>query len=93
MHPGEDDNIVVGFESGSNLIQGSNFKACVYVHTNDNPFDLMREAYTTMRLLEEKRAPDIVDRFGWCEESYIYIYGVLEIVPSSGIQSWNSKWN
>lgn len=50
LHPGADENIVVGVESGSDLIQGSSFKACVYVHMNDNPFDLMREAYTAMRV-------------------------------------------
>lgn len=80
LHPGADDNIVVGVESGSSLIQGSSFKACVYVHMNDNPFDLMREAYTAMRvhlgtfrLLEEKRVPDIVDRFGWCTWDAFYL--------------------
>lgn len=80
LHPGADDSIVVGVESGSDLIQGSSFKACVYVHMNDNPFDLMREAYTAMRvhlgtfrLLEEKRVPDIVDRFGWCTWDAFYL--------------------
>ena len=40
----------------------------------------MREAYTTMRLhlgtfrlLEEKRVPDIVDRFGWCTWDAFYL--------------------
>lgn len=99
LHRGEDDNIVVLVDSGSYLILRSNFKACIYVHMNDNPFDLTREEYTTMRvhlstyiLLEEKRVLDIVDRFGWCEEIYIYIYicGVLETIPSCGIQSFQS---
>eukprot|EP01018_Ginkgo_biloba_P037086 Gb_07183 [translate_table: standard] len=80
LHPGSDDNIDVAVESGSSLVQALNFESCVYLHTSDNPYDLMREAYTairvhlgTFKLLEEKTVPNIIDKFGWCTWDAFYL--------------------
>lgn len=67
-------------ESGSSEVIESNFKAIVYVHVCDNPYNIMKEAFSairvhlnTFRLLEEKKIPSIVDKFGWCTWDAFYL--------------------
>ncbi|KAG6575753.1 Stachyose synthase, partial [Cucurbita argyrosperma subsp. sororia] len=73
LHPGTDGHVMIWAESGSTQVKASRFDAIAYIHVSDNPYNLMKEAYAairvylnTFRLLEEKSAPDLVDRFGWC---------------------------
>ncbi|XP_072966461.1 stachyose synthase-like [Typha angustifolia] len=82
IYPGVDDHVVICAESGSSQVQLDSFQSIAYVHVSDNPYNLMREAYTavrvylnTFRLLEEKSLPPIVDRFGWCtwDASYLTV--------------------
>ncbi|KAF2309704.1 hypothetical protein GH714_004679 [Hevea brasiliensis] len=67
-------------ESGSTKVKASTFDAIAYVHVCENPFNIMKEAYSalrvhlnTFRLLEEKTAPSLVDKFGWCTWDAFYL--------------------
>lgn len=58
----------------------SKFDAIAYVHVSDNPYNIMKEAYSalrvhlnTFRLLEEKQVPSLVDKFGWCTWDAFYL--------------------
>ncbi|KAJ6826141.1 stachyose synthase-like [Iris pallida] len=80
LHPGADGGVVVWAESGSEQVQTDSFRAISYVHFGDNPYTLMKEAFTcvrvhldTCRLLEEKALPPIVDKFGWCTWDAFYL--------------------
>ena len=80
LHPGPDNQMMIWAESGSNQVQASSFKAIAYVHFGDNPYNLMKEAFTsirvhlnTFRLLEEKSLPSFVDKFGWCTWDAFYL--------------------
>nr|CAD1833208.1 unnamed protein product [Ananas comosus var. bracteatus] len=50
IHPGGDGEAVVCAESGSTAVKASSFAALVYVHVSDNPYNLMKEAYTAVRV-------------------------------------------
>ncbi|KAK1293721.1 Stachyose synthase [Acorus calamus] len=80
LHPGRDGHVMVCAESGSTKARASAFDAIAYVHLSDNPYNLMKEAYSaarvhlnTFRLLEEKSPPPIVDKFGWCTWDAFYL--------------------
>ncbi|KAK3033102.1 LOW QUALITY PROTEIN: hypothetical protein RJ639_036461 [Escallonia herrerae] len=58
----------------------SSFDAIAYVHVSENPYNLMKEAYSalrihlnTFRLLEEKSVAPLVDKFGWCTWDSFYL--------------------
>uniref|UniRef100_A0A7N2N3I2 Stachyose synthase n=1 Tax=Quercus lobata TaxID=97700 RepID=A0A7N2N3I2_QUELO len=80
LHPGSDGHVMICAESGSSQVKASNFDAIAYVHVCDNPYNLMKEAYSairihlnTFRLLEEKTVPNLVDKFGWCTWDAFYL--------------------
>ncbi|KAB2618501.1 stachyose synthase-like [Pyrus ussuriensis x Pyrus communis] len=80
LQPGTDGHVVICAESGSTQVKASNFDAIAYVHASDNPYNLMKEAFSairvhlnTFRLLEEKTVPNLVDKFGWCTWDAFYL--------------------
>ncbi|KAG6644957.1 stachyose synthase-like [Carya illinoinensis] len=80
LRPGSGGQLMICAESGSTKVKASSFDAIAYVHASDNPYTLMKEAYSvlrvhlnTFRLLEEKTAPNIVDKFGWCTWDAFYL--------------------
>ncbi|XP_077231992.1 stachyose synthase-like [Tasmannia lanceolata] len=80
LHPGTDGNVMLCAESGSSQVRASSFNAIAYVHIGDNPYNLMKEAYSaarvhlnTFRLLEEKLVPSLIDKFGWCTWDAFYL--------------------
>ncbi|KAL2934910.1 Stachyose synthase [Bienertia sinuspersici] len=80
LNPGDDGHIMVCVESGSTKVKESNFKAIAYVHVCDNPYNIMKESFSalrvhlnTFRLLEEKGTPTIMDKFGWCTWDAFYL--------------------
>lgn len=82
LHPGTDGdgNVIICAESGSTQVKASSFDAIAYVHVSDNPYNLMKEAYSairvhlnTFKLLEEKSVPPIVNKFGWCTWDAFYL--------------------
>ncbi|KAK4738028.1 hypothetical protein R3W88_001725 [Solanum pinnatisectum] len=80
LHPGTNGHVVICAESGSSQVKASSFGAIAYVHVSDNPYTLMKEAYTSLRvylntfkLLEEKSVPSLVDKFGWCTWDAFYL--------------------
>lgn len=80
LHPGEDGHVLICAESGSTRVKASSFDAIAYVHVSDNPYTLMKEAYTairvhlnTFKLIEEKSAPPLVNKFGWCTWDAFYL--------------------
>ncbi|KAF8006675.1 hypothetical protein BT93_K0859 [Corymbia citriodora subsp. variegata] len=73
-------HVMICAESGCGRITASSFDAIAYVHVSKNPYTLMREAYSalrvhlnTFRLLEEKAVPSIADKFGWCTWDAFYL--------------------
>ncbi|KAM5558378.1 stachyose synthase [Rosa sericea] len=95
LHPGSDDHVMICAESGSSQVKASNFNAIAYVHASENPYNLMKEAYSAVRvhlnsfrLLEEKTVPNLVNKFGWCTWDAFYLtvepvgvwHGVKEFV-------------
>lgn len=89
LHPGTNGHVLICAESGSSQVKASSFGAIAYVHVSDNPYILMKEAYTSLRvylntfkLLEEKSVPSLVDKFGWCTWDAFYLkvnpQGVME---------------
>ncbi|XP_048235653.1 stachyose synthase isoform X2 [Ricinus communis] len=80
LHPGIDGHIMICAESGSAEVRTSSFNAIAYVHVSDNPYNIMKEAYSairvhlnTFRLLEEKTVPSLTDKFGWCTWDAFYL--------------------
>uniref|UniRef100_A0A6N2NEF2 Galactinol--sucrose galactosyltransferase n=1 Tax=Salix viminalis TaxID=40686 RepID=A0A6N2NEF2_SALVM len=80
FHPGTDGHFMICAESGSTKVTASSFDAIAYVHVSENPYNIMKEAYTALRgllntfkLLEEKTAPSLVDKFGWCTWDAFYL--------------------
>lgn len=80
IHPGTDDHVMICAESGSTQVKASNFDAIAYVHASGNPYNLMKEAYSavrvhlnTFKLLEEKTVPNLVNKFGWCTWDAFYL--------------------
>ncbi|GMH02296.1 hypothetical protein Nepgr_004135 [Nepenthes gracilis] len=80
LHPGNDGHMMICAESGSTQVKSSSFKAIAYVHVSENPYNLMKEAYSairvhlnTFRLLEEKSIPPLMDKFGWCTWDAFYL--------------------
>ncbi|XP_044501940.1 stachyose synthase [Mangifera indica] len=80
LHPGKDGHVMICAESGSTRVKASKFDAIAYVHVSDNPYNIMKEAYSalrvhlnTFRLLEEKQVPSLVDKFGWCTWDAFYL--------------------
>ncbi|KAK6937255.1 Glycosyl hydrolases 36 [Dillenia turbinata] len=80
LHPGTDGQIMICAESGSTHVKASSFDAIAYVHVSNNPYNLMKEAYSalrvhlnTFRLLEEKTVPPLVNKFGWCTWDAFYL--------------------
>ncbi|KAM1508488.1 hypothetical protein ACFX10_017789 [Malus domestica] len=80
LQPGNDGHVVICAESGSTQVKVSNFDVIAYVHASDNPYNLMKEAFSairvhlnTFRLLEEKLVPNLVDKFGWCTWDAFYL--------------------
>ncbi|KAL8481339.1 hypothetical protein ACS0TY_027741 [Phlomoides rotata] len=80
IHPGPEGEIVLCVESGSTKVKADAFTSCAYLHVGDNPYDLMRDALSAVRvhlrsfrLLHEKTPPRIIDRFGWCTWDAFYL--------------------
>nr|KYP47591.1 Stachyose synthase [Cajanus cajan] len=80
LHPGSDGHVMICAETGSTQVKASTLGAIAYVHVAENPYNLMREAYSALRvhlgsfrLLEEKTVPRIVDKFGWCTWDAFYL--------------------
>jgi stachyose synthetase len=80
LFPGSNDHVMICAESGSTKVIESSFNAIAYVHFSENPYDLMNEAYSVIRvhlnsfrLLEEKTLPNLVDKFGWCTWDAFYL--------------------
>ncbi|KAK4492645.1 hypothetical protein RD792_003463 [Penstemon davidsonii] len=80
FHPGKDGHLLICAESGSTRVKASSFKSIAYVHVSENPYTLMKEAYTSIRvhlntfkLIEEKSAPELVNKFGWCTWDAFYL--------------------
>ncbi|XP_027169863.1 galactinol--sucrose galactosyltransferase-like [Coffea eugenioides] len=93
LQPGMEDYLDICLESGSSKVCRSRFCSSLYMHVGDDPFQLVKEAMKvikvhlgTFKLLEEKRPPDIVDKFGWCTWDAFYLKvtpkGVWEGVKS-----------
>ncbi|KAF5745940.1 stachyose synthase-like [Tripterygium wilfordii] len=80
LHPGIDGHVMICGESGSTEVKASAFDAIAYVHVSDNPYNVMKEAYSairvhlnTFKVIEEKTAPALVDKFGWCTWDAFYL--------------------
>ncbi|XP_050235886.1 stachyose synthase [Mercurialis annua] len=80
LNPGINGHFLICAESGSTRVKESNFDAIGYVHVCDNPYNIMKESYSairvhlnTFRVLEEKIVPEIVDKFGWCTWDAFYL--------------------
>lgn len=80
LHPGIDGHLMICAESGSTQVKASTFDAIAYVHVCDNPYNIMKEAYSalrvhlnTFRLLEEKAPPSLINKFGWCTWDAFYL--------------------
>ncbi|OWM80044.1 hypothetical protein CDL15_Pgr010022 [Punica granatum] len=80
LSPGDNGHVMFWAESGSTQVRASCFDAIAYVHVCDNPYQLMREALSTLRvhlntfrLLEEKTVPNLVGKFGWCTWDAFYL--------------------
>ncbi|KAL6968650.1 Tethering factor for nuclear proteasome sts1 [Sarracenia purpurea var. burkii] len=80
LHPGADGHFTICAESGSTQSKTSSFDSIAYVHVSDNPYSIMKEAYSaarvhlnTFKLIEEKSAPTLVDKFGWCTWDAFYL--------------------
>ncbi|KAK3042584.1 hypothetical protein RJ639_000836, partial [Escallonia herrerae] len=80
LHPGANGHVKICAESGSTQAVASSFDAIAYVHVSTNPYNLMKEAYSalrvhlnTFRLLEEKSVAPLVDKFGWCTWDSFYL--------------------
>ncbi|KAK0608181.1 hypothetical protein LWI29_026847 [Acer saccharum] len=80
IHPGSDGQVILCVESGSTKVKSKTFSSCAYFHAGANPFDVIRDAFSairvhlgTFRLLEEKKLPRIVDKFGWCSWDAFYL--------------------
>ncbi|KAM7265275.1 hypothetical protein ACFE04_002958 [Oxalis oulophora] len=80
IQPGSDNHVMICAESGSTQVMSSSFDSIAYVHVSDNPYDIMKDAFSavrvhlnTFRLLEEKVVPPIVDKFGWCTWDSFYL--------------------
>ncbi|KAH6811206.1 stachyose synthase [Perilla frutescens var. frutescens] len=80
FHPGSDGHALICAESGSSAVKTSSLGAIAYVHVSDNPYTLMKEAYTavrvhlnTFKLIEEKSPPPLVNKFGWCTWDAFYL--------------------
>lgn len=78
--PGNDGHVMIFAESGSTQVKSSAFNSIAYVHVSENPFNLMKEAFSairvhlnTFKLLEEKKLPSVVDKFGWCTWDAFYL--------------------
>ncbi|OWM62843.1 stachyose synthase-like [Punica granatum] len=80
LHPGTNGHVMICAESGSSQRKTSFFRAIAYIHVGENPYNLMKDAYSairvhlnTFRLLEEKKVPSLVDKFGWCTWDAFYL--------------------
>lgn len=80
LNPGEKGNVLISVESGSTQVKESTFNSVAYIHICDNPYNLMKESFSALRvhmntfkLLEEKKLPKIVDKFGWCTWDACYL--------------------
>jgi stachyose synthetase len=80
LFPGSYDHVMICAESGSIKVKESSLNSIAYVHFDENPYDLMKEAYSvlrvhlnTFRLLEEKTVPNLADKFGWCTWDAFYL--------------------
>ncbi|GMI69482.1 raffinose synthase 4, stachyose synthase [Hibiscus trionum] len=80
LSPGSDGHVMIFAESGSSRVKSSVFNSIAYVHVSENPFNLMKEAFSairvhlnTFKLLEEKSLPSVVDKFGWCTWDAFYL--------------------
>lgn len=80
LQSGNGDNLDICVESGSTQVTNSSFRSCLYMHTGDDPYSLIKDAMKvirehlgTFKLLEEKNPPGIVDKFGWCTWDAFYL--------------------
>lgn len=89
LFPGKDGHMLISAESGSSHVKTAAFGSVAYVHVSENPYTLMKDAYTavrvhldTFKLIEEKTPPPLVNKFGWCTWDAFYL-----TVEPAGI--WN----
>ncbi|XP_020226451.1 galactinol--sucrose galactosyltransferase [Cajanus cajan] len=80
LEPGPGDNVSVCVESGSSHVAGSTFDGVVYMQAGEDPFTLVKDATRVVKawlgsfnLVEEKRVPGVVDKFGWCTWDAFYL--------------------
>ncbi|OIT33682.1 PREDICTED: probable galactinol--sucrose galactosyltransferase 5 [Nicotiana attenuata] len=80
LQPGKDDFVDICVESGSTKVTGDSFRSVLYMHAGDDPYSLVKDAIKvvrfhlgTFKLLEEKKPPGIVDKFGWCTWDAFYL--------------------
>nr|CAB3476111.1 unnamed protein product [Digitaria exilis] len=67
-------------ESGSTSVRAAAFRAALYLHAGDDPFELVKDAVKvvrahlgTFKTMDEKTPPPIVDKFGWCTWDAFYL--------------------
>src|SRR5262249_53110664 len=46
LHPGKDGHVMICAESGSSHVKTSSFNAIAYAHVSENPYNVMKEAYS-----------------------------------------------
>ncbi|CAA2967124.1 stachyose synthase-like [Olea europaea subsp. europaea] len=80
LQPGLNGHAMICAESGSSKVKASSFDAIAYIHVSENPYTLMKEAYSAVRvhlnsfkLIEEKSPPPLVNKFGWCTWDAFYL--------------------
>ncbi|KAK6913670.1 LOW QUALITY PROTEIN: Glycosyl hydrolases 36 [Dillenia turbinata] len=77
IHPGNEGEVILCVESGSTQVKANSFSSCAYFHVGDNPFDLMRDAFTAIRVhlgtFTLENPPRIIDKFGWCSWDAFYL--------------------
>ncbi|KAL2507561.1 putative galactinol--sucrose galactosyltransferase 4 [Forsythia ovata] len=80
LQPGLNGHAMICAESGSTKVKASSFDAIAYIHVSENPYTLMKEAYSAVRvhlnsfkLIEEKSPPPLVNKFGWCTWDAFYL--------------------
>ncbi|WCJ36115.1 Raffinose synthase family protein [Euphorbia peplus] len=88
-----DDYLDICVESGSTRVSESRFTSCLYVHADHDPYRLVKDTMrvvrfhlNTFKLLEEKKPPEIIDKFGWCTWDAVY-YKVDTQSIRNGIKS------
>lgn len=73
FHPGDDGHVMICAESGSGNVKESTFKAIAYIHVCDNPYNIMKEAYSAIRVHLNTFKLLVMDKFCWCTWDAFYL--------------------